>query len=242
MNQITQEEIQRIQQKWSNEQSISKLRKNGCAIEMVMYKERAQRKHLETLIDVLREQSEENYDTIEDLEMMENEHKDAFDATFNNLNILSNTLLKLSTKENSVPLNLEMAQVKQIVQDMIKKQNQDFAKMKQNYNERALKIINQRKDRPRTLENEVKGLEIKCEKYKLLHEALCEVHNDLCNTIVSLTHKENGEPLNNDSAQIATVVRNSQKEYSDRVAMVGVHYCERLLKMFEENKKENSQQ
>ena len=237
MNQITKEQIEQIQRKWSQERDVAKLQKRGRAMELLMLKERSQRKHLEIVREALREQSEENYDTIEDLDMREQRNKDVLDATFTNFNNLSNTILNLTKKNNNSPLNLEMAQVKQIVEDMMQKQNDDFEKMQKHYNDRALKIINERKNRPRTLENEVKGLQIQCEKYKVLHEALGEIYTDLCDSIVHLTHKENGEPLNNDTAQIATLVQNSKKEYSGRVAMVGVHNCERLLKMFEDNKK-----
>lgn len=227
-----------MKRSWTQETDVHNLHKQGYRMTTLYWKERDERIRCQAVIEALRKQLKEAFYATENVEVRQNEVQDMLDVTFTNYKNLSQTLEILTQKEDNTPLNNEMAQIKEILENSAQQQHDDVEQLKIRHAKIVSQLNNERKNQ--VLEYENHGLEIKLAKEKMVKEVTVSTFNNLVDAIVHLSQKESGEPLNNEMAQINHIVQDSKKTYAMEMARVEIDYSERLKKMYENCNKNNT--
>lgn len=232
----TPEELADIQRKLTQETDVHKLQKKACRLAEMYLKARDQATSNGAVVDALRKQLSEAYDAVENVETRKDMVQDMLTLSFNNYKNLAQTLETLTQKEDNTPLNNEMAQVKQILQNSNEKQYKDVEELKNKHAQIASKLNDERSTRNNKLESDNYGLKIKLQRQESGKDATMSSYYDLMKLILNLAQKSNGEPLNNEMAQIVCAVKESKKTHSTKMTHVECDYLERLSEMYDWSK------
>lgn len=232
----TAEELANMESKLRQETDVHKLHKKAFRIAKMYLKARDEATSNGAVVDALRKQLSEAFDAVENVETRKDMVHDMLKLTFNNYKDLAQTLKTVTQKEDNTPLNNEMAQVKQILHNSSEKHYKDVEELKIKHAQIASKLNDERSTRNNTLESENYGLKIKLHRQESGKDATMSSYCDLMELILNLAQKSNGEPLNNEMAQIVRAVKESKKTHSMKMTHVECDYLERLSEMYDWSK------
>ena len=224
-----------MEQEWKHNSNVNKLQRKGIKVTIQYWKERDTRQHLEKVVESLRQQLNESFNCVEHNEYCKDKLTDELNITKNCFINASNTIMALSSKSNMKPLNNEMAQVFQILNNIHATYKQDLNKMERHYERIRQNIKRTILEKPKIMESKITGLNIFNERLSNMQRVTSESLNDLVDSIVQLSKKPNGEFKNNEMQQIAQLAMNAKKENSTKLNLVAINHCSNLIKLYDEN-------